>query len=211
MHEQLDRKAVLKALAIELPDPVLTEIFPEVNPDTIRDLLAGGNRSAVLKNTSTEPTGNTAETAEIKTVADRQYRLYTDGASRGNPGEAGAGMVLFDDNGQELSARVLYLGRCTNNVAEYRALIGGLEMARQLDCTDLKIFLDSELIVRQVEGRYKVKNAALKPLFAEVKKMLTGLERWNISHVPRSRNKRADELANRAIDEKNAIQRNTIK
>lgn len=202
MHEQLDRSTVLKTLAIRLPDPVLTEIFPEVNPDAIRDLLAGGNRPAALKDTSTEPGGNTAGTVETKSVADRQCVLYTDGASRGNPGEAGAGMVIFDDSGQELITRALYLGRCTNNVAEYRALIGGLKAARQLGCTDLKIFLDSELIVRQVEGRYKVKNAALKPLFAEVKELLAGLQHWNISHVPRSRNNRADELANKAIDEK---------
>ena len=113
-----------------------------------------------------------------------------------------AGIVLLDDDNQELVARSLYLGSSTNNVAEYKALILGLETAIQLGCSRLAIFMDSQLIVRQVQGRYKVKNANLKPLFDEVKSLLANINSWSIDHVPRAENKRADELANRGIDEK---------
>ena len=130
------------------------------------------------------------------------FALYTDGASRGNPGEAGAGVVILDNNGEELVARSFYLGKCSNNVAEYKALIFGLRQALELGCRRLDIFLDSQLIVRQIQGKYKVKNAGLKPLFAEVRQLLTKLTSFTISHVPRSDNKRADELANRGIDDK---------
>ncbi|MCI5222106.1 MAG: reverse transcriptase-like protein [Candidatus Electrothrix sp. AR4] len=128
--------------------------------------------------------------------------LFTDGASRGNPGEAGAGSILLDADGEELAARSLYLGQCTNNVAEYRALILGLQSALELKCGRLEIFLDSQLIVRQIQGQYKVKNATLKPLFEEVKELLARVDNWSIAHVPRKENKRADELANRGIDER---------
>ena len=131
------------------------------------------------------------------------FALYTDGASRGNPGEAGAGAVILDDQGEELAARSFYLGKCSNNVAEYKALIFGLQAALELGCRQLEIFLDSQLIVRQVQGQYKVKNAGLKPLFAQVKQLLAKLNSFTISHVPRNENKRADELANRGIDDKN--------
>jgi ribonuclease HI len=131
------------------------------------------------------------------------FALYTDGASRGNPGEAGAGAVILDGQGEELAARSFYLGKCSNNVAEYKALIFGLQAALELGCRQLEIFLDSQLIVRQVQGQYKVKNAGLKPLFAQVKQLLAKLNSFTISHVPRNENKRADELANRGIDDKN--------
>lgn len=129
------------------------------------------------------------------------WQLFTDGASKGNPGRAGAGAVLFDAEGRELAARSLYLGRCTNNAAEYRALILGLQSALDLGCARLDIRLDSELIVRQLQGRYKVKHEALKPLFNEVKTLLAKVGGWSIAHVPREQNKRADQLANRGIDE----------
>jgi ribonuclease HI len=128
-------------------------------------------------------------------------RLFTDGASRGNPGQAGAGAVLFDTAGQELAARSLYLGQCTNNVAEYRALLLGLTMALEQGCDQVEIRLDSELIVRQIQGRYQVKHEALKPLFQEVKKLLAQFRSWSVAHVPRAENKRADELANQGIDQ----------
>ena len=128
------------------------------------------------------------------------YTLFTDGASRGNPGPAGAGAVLFDAAGCELAARSLALGHCTNNVAEYRALLLGVQTAVELGCTHLDIRLDSELIVRQLQGRYKVKHELLKPLFEEAHRLLVRLEHWSVSHVPREQNKRADQLANQGID-----------
>ncbi|WP_417915202.1 ribonuclease HI family protein [Candidatus Electronema sp. JM] len=129
------------------------------------------------------------------------WTLFTDGASRGNPGPAGAGAVLFDAEGRELAARSLHLGCCTNNVAEYRALLLGLQTAVEQGCARIAIRLDSELIVRQLQGRYQVKNEALKPLFADVKRLLARLDSWSVAHVPREQNKRADQLANRGVDE----------
>ena len=128
--------------------------------------------------------------------------LFTDGASRGNPGQAGAGAVLLDAEGRELAARSLYLGECTNNIAEYRALLLGLQIALEQGCTQLDIRLDSELIVRQLQGRYQVKNAGLKPLFQEVNKLLARLESWTVAHVLREQNRRADQLANQGVDSK---------
>jgi ribonuclease HI/probable phosphoglycerate mutase len=127
-------------------------------------------------------------------------RLFTDGASRGNPGQAGAGALLLDAEGRETAARSLYLGECTNNVAEYKALLLGLRTALEHGCACLDIRLDSELIVRQIQGRYKVKNQALKPLFQEVHLLLAQLESWSVAHLPRAENKRADQLANQGID-----------
>ncbi len=132
-------------------------------------------------------------------------RLHTDGAARGNPGEAGAGIVLYDADGRELAGRCWYLGRCTNNVAEYRALILGLETARETGCGELRIFLDSELVVRQIQGSYRVRSADLKPLHARAMKLLAEFRRWSIRHVARSENRRADELANQGIDGKKNV------
>ncbi|MEQ9454544.1 MAG: ribonuclease HI family protein [Phycisphaeraceae bacterium] len=126
--------------------------------------------------------------------------LQTDGGSRGNPGPAGAGVVLVDDDGTALAEAGYFLGRCTNNVAEYRGLIRGLELARSVGVTELLIRLDSELIVKQLLGEYRVKSADLKPLFAEAKGVLGGFSGWRIEHVRREGNRRADELANLAMD-----------
>ena len=137
-----------------------------------------------------------------ETILKNPCKLFSDGASRGNPGEAGAGSVLLDAAGQELAARSLYLGQGTNNMAEYRALILGLQSALELECNQLEIFLDSQLIVRQIQGRYKVKHPTLKPLFTEAKGLLSQIENWSIDHVPREENKRADQLANLGIDQR---------
>ncbi len=181
---------MLDLLADRLDDAVLLELFPDHPPERIRELLRG---------TSCRQAGKPAPAGDGTRL---RCRLYTDGAARGNPGEAGAGIVLCDGAGRELTSRSRYLGRCTNNVAEYRALILGLETAREAGCTELAIFLDSELIVRQVQGSYRVKNATLRPLHARVTELLAGFAHWSIRHVSRSENSRADELANRGIDEK---------
>lgn len=129
------------------------------------------------------------------------FNLYTDGACRGNPGPGGAGIVLTDEKGGTVAAVKQYLGRCTNNVAEYRALIGGLEEALRRRCTDLHIYMDSELLVNQIRGSYRVRNAGLMPLMAEVRKRLAALDSYTVEHVYRDRNRLADALANEAIDE----------
>ncbi|MBU0483001.1 MAG: ribonuclease HI family protein [Proteobacteria bacterium] len=145
------------------------------------------------------PAKNT-ETKNTSTLQLEEFVLYTDGASRGNPGQAAAGVSLVDSRGQEIVGEGLYLGQTTNNVAEYKALLFGLEKARSLGVVNLAIKLDSELIVRQLQGRYKVKNEKLIPLFVQTEKILADLKSYRISHVPRSENKRADQLANEALD-----------
>ncbi len=194
-NNSIDRSSIIRTLADKLLDSTLEELFPGIPPTAVRDVMRGKSKvagpPARQQNLFTAPA----------TDSDPSCKLFTDGASRGNPGEAGAGIVLLDDNNREVAARSLYLGQCTNNVAEYEALLLGLETANQLGCKRLSIFMDSQLIVRQVRGQYKVKNAGLKPLFDKGKTMLADFDNWSIDHVPRAQNKRADELANRGIDE----------
>ena len=172
------REAAVRTLVAALDDAVLARAFPDHAPAAMRLLLVGEPAASGAVETPA-PSGPARATATMG-----RCRLFTDGASRGNPGEAGAGAVLCDAAGGELAARSAYLGRCTNNVAEYRALLLGLDEARQL------------------QGRYKVKHEALLPLYRQVQERLAGFDRWTVGHVPRSANARADQLANRGIDEK---------
>ncbi len=131
-----------------------------------------------------------------------QVTIYSDGACRGNPGPSGAGAVLTGSDGRVIVEVCKYLGEMTNNQAEYRALMLALEEARSIGAQSVSIFADSELMVKQVRGEYKVKNEGIRPLFAEIQKLLRGFGGYTIEHVPRERNKQADRLANLAIDGK---------
>lgn len=130
------------------------------------------------------------------------WRLYCDGASRGNPGPAGAGAVLVDPRGEPRVQLSRYLGQTTNNVAEYQALLLGLKAARDLGVHRLQVFLDSELLVKQLNGRYQVKAPHLLPLWRRAKKELQNFRAHAISQVPRAANSQADRLARQAIDQK---------
>jgi ribonuclease HI len=130
------------------------------------------------------------------------WRLFCDGASRGNPGPAGAGAALFDPRGEVKAQLARYLGETTNNVAEYQALILGLQEAARLRARKLQVFADSELLVRQLNGQYRVKSPHLLPLWRLVKDELQNFATYTISHVPRAENRLADELANQAIDQR---------
>ncbi|MDU9050884.1 MAG: ribonuclease HI family protein [Candidatus Electrothrix sp. Rat3] len=200
----LDRAALAAVLGEQLPDAILAKLFPDYALAEVRAVLRGAKKTAGPVAITSSPAQQQSLFAEPVAGSVSTCKLFTDGASRGNPGEAGAGSVLFDGDGGELAARSLYLGQCTNNVAEYKALIMGLQSVLELDCGKVEIFLDSQLIVRQIQGQYKVKHPALKPLFEEVKGLLAKVNNWSIAHVPREQNKRADELANRGIDEKAA-------
>jgi ribonuclease HI len=134
-------------------------------------------------------------------MADKALSLFTDGACRGNPGNGGAGAVLLGQNGEVVSTAKRFLGHCTNNIAEYQALILGLGEALGRGATAISIYLDSELLVRQIQGIYRVKNPVLKPLMAEIRDLLDRFDTWQVEHVPRSENALADGLANEAIDE----------
>ncbi len=125
---------------------------------------------------------------------------HVDGGSRGNPGPAAIGAVISDTDGQSLREEGRPIGRETNNVAEYRAVLLGIELATELGATELEIVGDSELIVKQVRGEYKVKDAGLKPLHAKVRQALAELDSWAIRHVRREQNVEADRLVNEALD-----------
>ncbi len=127
--------------------------------------------------------------------------VYTDGASRGNPGKAGIGAVIYDQNGQVLKEISEYIGEATNNVAEYKAVIAGIRAGIDLKATMIEVNADSQLLVRQLNGEYRVKNEGLKPLYKEALKILSCFKSYKIKHIPREKNKIADKLANRGIDE----------
>ena len=132
-------------------------------------------------------------------MAIRKVVIHSDGASRNNPGPAAIGATIKDEQGRLLATISQSIGRATNNQAEYRAVIAALEKAIKLGARQIELNLDSELIVRQVTGRYRVKNEALKPLFGRVEKLLGSLEGFSIRHVPRQQNQEADRLANSAL------------
>lgn len=124
-----------------------------------------------------------------------------DGAARGNPGEAGCGAVIFDETGRVLEELCHYLGHATNNVAEYQGLLMGVEGVLRLGGKRLRVQSDSELMVRQLNGLYRVKNDKLRRLYKKVLDLLHRLEAYRIIHVAREHNRLADQLANRAIDD----------
>jgi ribonuclease HI len=126
--------------------------------------------------------------------------VHVDGGARGNPGPAAAASVLSAPDGELLDERTQLLGTATNNVAEYRALLLGLQAARELGADEIEVVGDSELIAKQVQGLYKVKHEAMRPLHAEALSALGGFRRWSIRTVPRAENARADALVNAALD-----------
>ena len=131
----------------------------------------------------------------------KRARLYCDGASRGNPGAAAVGVVLFPaDQDKRPLEYFETIGKATNNEAEYSALILGIEKSLENNIKDLEILLDSELVVRQISGAYRVKKLNLRPLHEKVQKLLRQLDSYNIFHIPREKNKHADRLANQALD-----------
>jgi ribonuclease HI len=129
-----------------------------------------------------------------------QVVVHVDGGARGNPGPAAAAAVVSAPDGRVLDESAVTLGRATNNVAEYRGLLLGLERAAALGATEVDVINDSELVARQIDGSYKVKNADLQPLHAQAKQLLGRLDRWSIRSVPRAENAAADALVNRALD-----------
>ena len=126
--------------------------------------------------------------------------VHVDGGARGNPGPAAAACVVSSPDGEVIDERAQLLGTATNNVAEYRALLLGLDCARELGATEVEVIGDSELIAKQVQGAYKVKHEAMRPLYRQALDSLGRFERWSIRTVPRAQNSRADALVNAALD-----------
>ncbi|MGZ8528020.1 MAG: ribonuclease HI family protein [Candidatus Limnocylindrales bacterium] len=152
--------------------------------------------------------GGATAADESATRTGLRLVIRTDGAARSNPGPASAGAVLIDASRPDARHPVApplatisdYLGIQTNNVAEYTAVVRALALAAELGAREVHLMLDSKLIVEQVHGRWRVKDAKLQPLHAEVRRLLLGVDRWTAVHVPRAQNRAADALCNEAID-----------
>jgi ribonuclease HI len=129
-----------------------------------------------------------------------RFKAAFDGGSRGNPGAAAWGVIVFDKEGTALEGHAGVLGRATNNVAEYNGLLEALKLAEAAGARKVEILTDSELIARQIEGRYRVKNPGLKPLYAEAMRVIAGFESFRIRHVRREENSEADLMVNKALN-----------
>jgi ribonuclease HI len=201
---------LLRYIAREEPLTDTVRAFRGVSREHLGQMLeALANRlSAQAAEASKAP----APTESAPTVTDEgkgggkgpypRLRLFSDGAARGNPGPSGAGAVLVEPGGQVVARLGKYLGVQTNNHAEYTALLLGLQHAKVLGARELEVFLDSELIVRQLGGSYQVRSATLKPLYEEALRLLRDFSKVKVAHIPREENTAADEMSNRAIDEK---------
>ncbi len=131
---------------------------------------------------------------------EKKLTLYTDGCCRGNPGPAGIGVVIKDHRKKILKELSEYIGEATNNIAEYSALIRGLKAAGGLGAEEITVFMDSELVVKQLNGDYRVKDDGMKELFRQTLEILKDFKSFEIKHIDRSKNKEADKLANKAIN-----------
>jgi ribonuclease HI len=184
--------AVLRFIGQEEPLVATLGAFPQLDRTRLKKIL---ERAAVLVS------GATA-VEEVAVPGILRVRLYSDGAARGNPGLAGAGAVLVEPSGQVVDRLGKFLGTQTNNYAEYMGLLLGLRRAKELGVREVEVFADSELMIRQLGGRYQVKSASLRPLYEEALKLLNNFERVKLVHVPREMNRAADEMSNQAIDER---------
>jgi len=126
--------------------------------------------------------------------------IFTDGASRGNPGQSAIGVVIQDGAGKVVGTISRRIGHATNNQAEYTAIIAALEEASRLGAGEVEVRSDSELVVKQLKGSYRVKKATLRPLYQKVVRLIGSLGAFTITHIPRTQNKKADKLANKALD-----------
>jgi ribonuclease HI len=143
-----------------------------------------------------------AQAAAIEAEKQKRTRLFTDGAARGNPGPAGAGAVIVSPEGHIVAKIGKFLGESTNNVAEYWGLILGLKRAKAMGIKELEVYSDSELLVKQLAGDYAVKAEHLRPLHEEAQALLKAFPQVRVAHIPREENAAADEMSNRAIDER---------
>ncbi|MFA5188733.1 MAG: ribonuclease HI family protein [Patescibacteria group bacterium] len=130
----------------------------------------------------------------------KKIKIFTDGGARGNPGPAGIGIVITDDNGKVIKKHAEYIGKATNNQAEYKALIKGLEMAKELKPAEIFCYLDSELVVKQMKQEYRVKDKDLQPLFIKAWNLVIFLKKVSFHHIRRELNKEADLLLNLELD-----------
>ncbi len=184
--------AVLRFLSREEPLVATLGAFPQLDRSRLQKILE--KAAAMLE-------GVNGHADAVEPTISR-VRLYSDGAARGNPGLAGAGAVLVEPSGQVVDRLGKFLGTQTTNYAEYMGLLLGLRRARELSVREVEVFADSELMLRQLGGRYQVRSPSLRPLYEEALTLLNDFERVKLVHVPREMNRAADEMSNRAIDER---------
>lgn len=175
------------------------DAFPSLRLDDLRELLRAAASAAGGDAPRARPI---AQAPRARPLSKARLRVFSDGAARGNPGPAGAGAVIESADGRVLARLGRYLGRATNNQAEYQGLILGLEHALEMGAREVEVFADSELLVRQLRGEYRVRNEGLLPLWREAKGLLDRFEGFRLTHIPREKNVEADEMSNRAIDER---------
>jgi len=198
----VDDTDLLKAIYRCIDWPALYEEAPEADREHV-DLLFRHLRELMQESPRPLPSidEDTDETddgpADLETAL-----LHTDGASRGNPGPGGAGIALYTADGDEFFAEGQYLGKVTNNQAEYMAVEYGLKKALEMGVRRVTLRSDSQLLVRQLNGRYRVKSDRLRPLYEDVVQLLDRFEDWTAEAVPREQNKRADEMASNAARQK---------
>ncbi len=197
----LDRQRLIRVLELlgeRLPPELLRAEFPDLTRKDVRSLFQAVAEHLRCCEEWTDPAADSQEGGPGTRMM--RVSLYCDGASRGNPGPSGAGVVLLDEKGEQIFELSRYLDNGTNNEAEYRALVRGLEAAADLGVKRIEIFSDSELVVRQLSGKYKVRNPRLRSLFDQAVSRLQQFDDYAIFHVGRELNQQADRLANEAID-----------
>ncbi len=191
----VSEESILRQLARTLSIPKTLERFPSL---TLQDLQALLNRAAQHLADETKASSSPL----FKDPKESEWTIYADGASRGNPGEAGVGAVIADSQGRTVKELKYFLGVASNNAAEYQAAILALEKALELGAKRVALHLDSELVVRQLKGEYRVREPHLRDLHRKATEALNRFLRYSILHISREENRRADQLANEAIDQK---------
>jgi ribonuclease HI len=183
--------ALLRRLAHSQPGPQALYLPTDLSPQEAIHAVRGAVKALESTHAQRPPAG----------TGPGRVRVHIDGASRGNPGPAGVGILFLAPDGAVIERMHRGIGKATNNVAEYSALLAALERATAMGIDELEMYSDSELLVRQLQGRYQVKHPALRPLYATARERIAALRHFAIHHVPRELNAEADALANRGIDE----------
>lgn len=183
--------AVLRFIAREEPLLATLSAFPQFDRQRLQRALE--TAAGLLEGKPDE--------AEVAPLYHR-LRVYSDGAARGNPGLAGAGAVIVEPSGQVVDRLGKFLGKQTNNYADYMGLLMGLKRAKDLGVREVEVFADSELMIRQISGRYQVRSPSLRPLYDETLVLLNHFERVKLVHVPHEMNRAAEEMSTRAIEER---------
>lgn len=165
-----------------------------------RDVARDAERDFALVNIGGFSASDTVPTSSDAGVSLQKAQLYADGGSRGNPGPSASGFVILDMENNVVKEEGVYVGVTTNNQAEYKALIFGLQAALAMGVSEIDIRMDSLLVVNQVQGVWKIKNAELMPLREEIVNLLTQFQNYSLSHVPRALNKLADAMVNQCLD-----------